>query len=299
MIPQACSFRRGTLTSLAADRAKRALRAGALQPVPTEERFVADGGVRFVVRVMASLARKDAERVARIESEAKAGLATNPFLPYDADLFVADLSPTHLCLLNKFNVIDSHLLIVTRAFEDQETLLTPADWAAMALCLDEIDGLGFYNGGTIAGASQPHKHLQLVPLPLAPEGPPLPIQPLLDRAGGDVLDVPFRHAFRRWHGRWHGRWHERASADDLHRRYLDLVAAAGIVANGRLRCPYNVLVTRRWMLAVPRARERVENISINALGFAGSLFVRDAREMAKLERLGPMTMLRLAGLSPS
>lgn len=276
---------------MAADRAKRALRAGALQPVPTEERFVDDGGVRFVVRVMASLARKDAERVARIESEAKAGLATNPFLPYDADLFVADLSPTHLCLLNKFNVIDSHLLIVTRAFEDQETLLTRADWAAMALCLDEIDGLGFYNGGTIAGASQPHKHLQLVPLPLAPEGPPLPIQPLLDRAGEDVLDVPFRHAYRRWH--------ERASADDLHRHYLDLVAVTGIVANGRLQCPYNVLVTRRWMLAVPRAREKIENISVNALGFAGSLFVRDGREMAKLEHVGPMTMLRLAGLPAS
>lgn len=291
MMPPVPFLRPGTLADLAAARAKAALRAGALQPVPTDACFIADGGVRFVVRVMASLAGKDAERAARQQEAATATGAANPFLPHDKDLFVADISSTHLCLLNKFNVIDSHLLIITRAYEGQETLLTPADWAAMALCLDEVDGLGFYNGGTIAGASQPHKHLQIVPLPLAPEGPPLPIQPLLDRAGHDALAAPFRHSFRWLHGR--------PGADDLRRDYLSLAAAAGVVAGGRLRCPYNLLVTRQWMMVVPRAREHVEGISINALGFAGSLFVRDGREVAKVERLGPMTMLRLAGCPAS
>ncbi|NIO40609.1 MAG: phosphorylase, partial [Burkholderiales bacterium] len=41
-------------------------------------------------------------------------MAMNPFLPYGKDLFVSDISETHLALLNKFNVIDYHLLIVTR-----------------------------------------------------------------------------------------------------------------------------------------------------------------------------------------
>ena len=36
----------------------------------------------------------------------------------------------------------------------------------MNAILAEFDGLGFYNGGETAGASQPHKHLQIVPLPL-------------------------------------------------------------------------------------------------------------------------------------
>ena len=35
----------------------------------------------------------------------------------------------------------------------------------------EFASLAFCNGGVEAGASQPHKHLQRVPLPLAPEGP--------------------------------------------------------------------------------------------------------------------------------
>ena len=34
----------------------------------------------------------------------------NPFLPYEEDLYVCDLSPTHVCLLNKFNVVDHHFL---------------------------------------------------------------------------------------------------------------------------------------------------------------------------------------------
>ena len=55
----------------------------------------------------------------RHEREVKAGefSAVNPFLPYDPDLVVADISDTHVALLNKFNVIDHHLLIVTRCFK--------------------------------------------------------------------------------------------------------------------------------------------------------------------------------------
>jgi ATP adenylyltransferase len=46
------------------------------------------------------------------------------------------------------------------------------------------------------------------------------------------------------------------------------------------------------MLAVPRSRERFGTISINALGFAGSLFVRDEEEMQDLRAAGPMRVLR-------
>jgi ATP adenylyltransferase len=60
----------------------------------------------------------------------------------------------------------------------------------------------------------------------------------------------------------------------------------------RQRGPYNLLVTRRWMLLVPRSRERFGAVSINALGFAGSLFVRDESEMAALRAAGPMKALQ-------
>jgi len=75
-----------------------------------------------------------------------------------------------------------------------------------------------------------------------------------------------------------------------------MLACLGIEAvanNGELRqsAPYNLLLTRRWMLLVPRATEFYQSISVNALGFAGSLFVRNEKEMETIRRQGPMNIL--------
>lgn len=52
-----------------------------------------------------------------------------------------------------------------------------------------------------------------------------------------------------------------------------------------------LLVTRAWMLLVPRSRERFESVSINALGYAGSLFVKNDAELARIRDKGPMGVL--------
>jgi ATP adenylyltransferase len=168
----------GTLWPAILQQTEHALRCGALRPIETTETLIDEGGVRFLVRQVSSLARKEQTRQ---EHKVKAGegSAFNPFLPYEQDLFVADISDTHVALLNKFNVIDHHLLIVTRCFELQEALLDLADFAALTACMAEFDGIGFYNGGVQAGASQRHKHLQIVPLPLGASGPALPIESVL------------------------------------------------------------------------------------------------------------------------
>ena len=75
----------------------------------------------------------------------------------------AALGAAHVVVLNKFPVIDRHLLLVTRQFEDQHTPLSHADFDALAAVIAVHGGLGFYNGGRTAGASQAHKHLQWVP----------------------------------------------------------------------------------------------------------------------------------------
>lgn len=93
----------------------------------------------------------------------------NPFLPYDPAMWVCDLSSTHTLLLNKFNLVDHHVLIITKAYQQQESMLNAADWAATHAVLHAMQpgGLAFFNVGPISGASQPHKHVQVVPLPLA------------------------------------------------------------------------------------------------------------------------------------
>jgi ATP adenylyltransferase len=265
-----------TLRSAIEATSRRALASGALQPIETDTLLHEDAGVRFILRRVSSLVRKEEARVA-------ARKVADPLGDYDPDLFVADLGPSHYVLLNKFNLMAGHVLIVTRHFEPQESLLTRADFEALARVLAEVDGLGFYNGGTEAGASQPRKHLQLVPLPLAPESPDdVPIERVL---GDDGPGPAFAHAFAPVEAD--------ASPADLHALYLRLLRQVGLQAgNGAPSGAYNLLVRRRWMLLVPRSRASFESIPVNALGFAGSLFVRSAADLERARAVGPMQVLR-------
>lgn len=294
----------GTLWQSVERASDRALASGALLPVPTDHSFIEDGGVRFFVRVLAGLRRKTEARREQ-DAAALAGRDANPFLPPEKDLTVADITDTHLAVLNKFNVVERHLLIVTRRFEEQDSLLTPADFDALWLCMTEFNALGFYNGGAAGGASQRHKHLQIVPLPLAPEGPPVPIQPLLDQAAvdgagrGTIPAFPFRNAFMRIPAEiWKtpveaARWTEGTYGQMLEQVGMEPPSPK---ETKRQSHPYCFLVTREWLLLVPRAKEHFEEISFNSLAYAGSLFVWNERLLAKLRAYGPLNALREVGL---
>lgn len=297
------AFQPGALCSTLVAVTAHALACGALRPIETTQAVLDDGGIRFVIRQVSSLSLKPAApSVNQSVEPASPRPVVDPFLPYDPDLFVADLSRTHVALLNKFNVIDHHLLIVTRAFESQEALLDLDDFAAWFSCLTEFDALGFYNGGREAGASQPHKHMQVVPLPLGDSGQSLPIAPLIDSAcfdgpSGNLPRLPFTHAF----ARLAPAPIEQAAAHalDVYHTLLRAVALQTKVVDGRMHqsAPYNLLITPRWMLLVPRSAECAAGIPINSLGFAGSLFVRDARQLDELRRIGPMAALRKVGFA--
>ncbi|SDD72059.1 ATP adenylyltransferase [Cupriavidus sp. YR651] len=287
-------FQPGTLWPAIVQRTAHALQSGALCPIETVQSSIEDGGVRFLVRQVSSLARKDKAR-------GTGSGGANPFLPYDPDLFVSDISDTHVALLNKFNVIEHHLLIVTRRFELQESLLTVADFAALLACMAEFGSLGFYNGGAAAGASQPHKHLQVVPLPLAEAGPALPIGPLLESARitgtiGTVPGLAFANAFAPLDIFAAPAREMACTLCERFRALLDAVGVRAIDVDGGLHqsAPYNLLIMPAGLLLVPRSSEFVEGISVNALGFAGSLFVRDVAQMRVIERLGPMRFLQRA-----
>lgn len=290
----------GLLWPLLQQRQWDALASGALQPIHTRQLSVEEGGVCFLIRRVSNLVRKQANSRRQGERAPADGKLLNPFLPPEPALFVADLSETHRALLNKFNVLDHHLLIVTRRFVPQETELDRTDFQALSLCMAECESLGFYNSGPVAGASQAHKHLQWAPLPLSASGPAVPIEPLLQKARwengvGLIPGLPFRHAVALLEPAWATQ--PLIFAATMHDCYQTLLKASGIEVvsvDGERRPsePYNLLMTRRWLLLIPRARECFEGISINALGFAGSLFVKNEEQLDMLRRRGPLTALQ-------
>lgn len=290
------SFEKGTLWHKLIGTTEHAIKSGALRSFPTVHAFIEDGGVRFFVRVLASLREK---------SMAQTKQDVDPFLPPEKDLTVAHITDTHIAVLNKFNVMDHHLLLVTRHFEDQESLLTLMDFEALWLCMAEYDGLGFYNGGREAGASQQHKHLQMVPLPLAPAGPPVPIAPLLPGTGpiatvGTIPAFSFLHSYVRLRPDIVDKPREAAiETFDLYTAMLKRVGmnTPGTSTFTRQSQPYCFIVTREWMLLVPRSREHLEGISLNSLAFAGSFYVRDEKQLYLLRAFGPMNALKAVSIS--
>lgn len=261
-----------------------ALASGALQPIRTELDWLEQDGLRFSVRWVSSLALKDRARVDTVIARRP---DFNPFLPPEPALTVATLGDAHLVVLNKFPVIDRHLLIVTRRFEDQSAPLAKADFAALAAVIAAHGGLGFYNGGRIAGASQAHKHLQWVPAQASALEDFLPaLRP------GEVLDnpaLPWAHAVV---GLDEAAWsHPQEAAATLHAAFGLACARLELPCAVNPMPPYNLLVSRGALLLVPRTREKWDDVSLNSLAWAGSLFVRDRAQIDALRQRGPLAVL--------
>jgi ATP adenylyltransferase (5'',5''''''-P-1,P-4-tetraphosphate phosphorylase II) len=249
----------------------KAISLGALHTLSTQVESISEQEFAFTLRIASSLRKKNAT------PRGKDG-GRNPFLPYEEELYVADLGAKHVCILNKYNVLPEHLLIITREFESQESELTQEDFSALMMIMGGSGGLGFFNGGEMAGASQPHKHLQWVSA--EPEQFPLLAQPSL----------PFIHGDRDY---------RTGDAGSCYQAYLALRSQF----DWQPGQPFNLLITPTLVRWIPRTQAAVANISINSLGFAGSFFVPDREHAETLCAAGLMKALCLVsgaeeGLSP-
>ncbi len=275
--------------------------SGALHSIPTESHskteVVGDVPVNFQIRVVKNLARKSAEMKSRAK-QAPQAKDFNPFLPYDPQLYVGELTAHYRCLLNKFNVMDHHILMVTTQFVPQLEPLSREDFLAAQLCLEARDGLVFYNGGPEAGASITHKHLQMVPLPLCPESFPFfsLINASSTEAGEAVQSsLPFAHlvASASQHDNIQTR------AEENWRCYRTMASQLGLLPEREESpLPHNLLLTRRHLWVVPRRCERHAGLAVNALGFAGTLLVKDQQQLETLQSTGCLPLLQaVAGRS--
>lgn len=291
----------GTLWSKTQQQTQYARKCGALKSIETEYHLIQQQDISFVVRTLSNMTRKERASKQQQQQEKQIGKPIDPFSPCEPELFVGDISATHFCLLNKFNVVDNHLLIVTRLFEEQTSLLNQQDFTALWTCLQEIDGLAFFNGGKTAGASQRHKHLQLIPLPLMSDVVHLPIAEAIansqpSASGSKISSFPFCHRIASLEIDPQAAPQEAGSI--LLQQYHRLLQQVGFkIEEDTQEQPgaYNFLATRNWMLIVPRSQESYEQIPINSLGFAGSLFVRDRDALALLKELTPLKLLYKVG----
>lgn len=108
-------------------------------------------------------------------------LASKPKAPKPADskpidvfhnpekLLITEWPPSHNLVLNKFAINANHFILATKEWKEQTHLLEPDDLGATYDCIkayqeDGEDLFAFFNSGEHSGASQPHRHIQFLPV---------------------------------------------------------------------------------------------------------------------------------------
>ncbi len=256
--------------------------SGALVPLGTSlTQLQGKGGSCFELRHLLSATPKHLRA---------SGPKPNPFLPWDHRLEVDRINDSHVVILNKYPVQTSHMLLITQDWQPQTGWLSTEDWRSVARVDSTTTGLWFFNSGPDAGASQPHRHLQLLP-----------------RATGERICAREDWFQRCAEGKT-------TSADDpllrssrvaaisstltgetLQQLYLALVGDLGLGNPTTDDCPrgaYNLLLSRQWMAIVRRRTEGIRGFSVNALGFAGSLLSTEASDREWIQRAGPEALLQ-------
>ena len=219
------------------------------------------------------------------------GPKPNPFLPWEPHLEVCRLGPEHVLLLNKYPVQQGHLLVITAGWKPQSGWLEAPDWQAVCRVGADTSGLWFFNSCAAAGASQPHRHLQL--LPRQQQQPSCPLEPLLE---GWLNGAADGHTPR---PDWSPALSARQDPGDpqelgqLYRSHCALLGLGEPEHDPVPRAPYNLLFSDRWMLTVRRSREHARGFSINALGFAGYLLATDQSDVTWLRSSGGWELLSL------
>ncbi|PSU34941.1 DUF4922 domain-containing protein [Photobacterium lutimaris] len=252
-----------TLWDRAISVATRALAAGRLMPIVTDAQRIEEEGISYFAHVVTANATK------KCRATSTQG---NPFLPYEQSLYVDEVGQEHVCLLNKFPVLTPHLLICSKTFIPQQSCLTLSDFQAWLAGFDYPDVFGFYNSGPQAGASQAHRHMQLV-------RSPIPLEKVISQG-----ELPFVHCLALLHT---------LEAADLYRHYLSMMAQLGLLADKECGdcAPYNLLLTERWMLLFPRSKNNIEGVFANGINYSGRFLVKQAEQLEWLQQYGLMNYL--------
>lgn len=259
----------------ALDVSRRALDQGAL--LPLETRVIDDPALQpFRLRELTGVPPRHLR---------SPGPRPNPFLPWDRPLEVDRLESGHVLLLNKYPVQEGHLLVITHDWQPQRGWLRPVDWRAVAEVSADTGGLWFFNNSATAGASQPHRHLQLLPRQAAQ--PSCPLAPwLLAQLAGEQPSWPWAYRL--------SRRRDPLGGGDLFDLYCHHCRDLELGVPGEGGAPlhaYNLLFDDHWFLTVRREREHQAGFSINGLGFAGCLLSTARSDQDWLLRHGPWALL--------
>ncbi|KJX96220.1 5',5'''-P-1,P-4-tetraphosphate phosphorylase 2 like protein [Zymoseptoria brevis] len=213
------------------------------------------------------------------------------------------IGPSHFLAINKFCYARPHLMLLTSSgHHRQHEPLSLSDLAAAWTLLTSTtrtDYVVFFNGGKEAGCSRAHKHLQMLILPKAS------LAAFLDDDDDDDDDdeegveptVSFQWFYERF-----GKRH--VTPEGLKERYDALMDKAEECCGRKKEdavtgatCPHNFLLTKRWMLVVPRRKWGItKDVGANSMGVIGVLPCTTRADMEIWKEVGVGKGLAMIGV---
>eukprot|EP00792_Barthelona_sp_PAP020_P012376 TRINITY_DN701_c0_g1_i1.p1 TRINITY_DN701_c0_g1~~TRINITY_DN701_c0_g1_i1.p1 ORF type:complete len:323 (+),score=80.29 TRINITY_DN701_c0_g1_i1:347-1315(+) len=236
----------------------------------------------------------------------------DPFTDSHTELYLETLNEDYYLTLNKYPAVEGHGLMVTHKFIPQ---FLPLDYKELYLMFEVTkrnNCFTFINIGRNSGASQPHRHMQVLPLPFGDMLPELPLD-LIARTSFQEervfeisifnfkhkcvsisslnfeeifelyleamkqLDLPFRDYYKPFLD---------VIYEDINNPLIDIYSLENVE-----KIPsYNVIFTKEFLLIVPRKQSYYESIPINSIPFAGSIFVHYAEDTEVFKKKQPIEL---------
>ncbi|KAM0277234.1 hypothetical protein ACHAQH_005955 [Verticillium albo-atrum] len=283
---------------------------GDLTYFQTQVTILTPNSIPFQLRFSPALANKPIAPKAKADTTAK-----KPFDPFESPengpLFIDEVAPAHNLVLNKFAIVPEHFILATKEFKEQTHLLEADDLAATYACIDAYrqhgldtgaDGelFAFFNSGPHSGASQPHRHIQLLPVAQMKAGLDEPGAWAVLADGLDERDVPFvtfsstvgpETSMERLHEIYLNLYRRAVAAVKDHAGKTNSSVASG---SGGAEISYNMAMTRTRLVICPRLCDGVTllagdgqtemNLSLNGTVLAGTALVKSEAEWDALRK---------------
>ncbi|PGH16013.1 hypothetical protein AJ79_01993 [Helicocarpus griseus UAMH5409] len=267
-----------------------------------------DGNLKFRFILTSALAKKPTLTTGQPQTQSETTNTQDPEKREGSDISTAGFEigvlDTHFVIANKFCFARPHLMLLTldghrRQYEPLDEVDLSSSWRLINSA--ETDYVAFYNCGPDGGCSRLHKHLQAMPLPANS------FAAFLDSSEGrePETQVPFEWFYRRFED-------DKAAVTPaaLAEVYNDLLEKATAAGAGRgehaasapagAACPHNMILTKRWMIVLPRRRAGInKEAGANSLGMLGLIAVATTKEIDSWVSLGLKESLAELGVPKS
>ncbi len=271
-----------SIWSKALEISRNAVNCGAIIPLNTLKYKSSDLYCDFELRFLKSSIPKYLKEY---------GPKRNPFIPWDPRLQIQNINDKHTLILNKYPVQIGHMLLITNSWKPQNGWLNEDDFNAIQNVDNDTTGLWFFNSSKESGASQPHRHFQLLPRHYEESICPRYdwFCSLLNNKKHEYSEIAHCIAIRQRNK------NNKLNSNDLFSSYKSMINEMNI---GEIDVidkpskPYNLLITSEWIALIKRKTDRSNGFSINALGFAGYFLGTQSSDVETLIKFGPDKILK-------